>query len=118
MAGRRGAAKAVIKELGEHPDGGAIQVLRRALWAVCELEQGQRHVTQRRRTGGCHPGTGARLAGGEAGYAQARAQRRHEDKNHENKNSENKDSKDKGRNRQHRCCRQTGGKDRDQNHKD
>ena len=26
-AGRRGASKVVIKELGDHPDGGAIQVL-------------------------------------------------------------------------------------------
>jgi len=43
--GRRGAAT-VLKELGEHPDGGPGDSKRRALWPLCQLCQDQRHPAQ------------------------------------------------------------------------
>ena len=58
--GGRGAAAKPLRELGEHPDGGAVARLRGPLRALREVGEGQRHPAEGRRARGADARAGAR----------------------------------------------------------
>ena len=56
---KKGSKKSVLKELGEHPDGGASRGAGRPLWSLRQVQAHQRHVAQRCRADLGHHGDGA-----------------------------------------------------------
>ena len=74
--GGRGAAATPLRELGTHPDGGTVALLRRPLRALREVGEDQRHPPQGDRPRGGDPRGGARPPRRQGAQAQERPARK------------------------------------------